>query len=45
MDHQGMNLECKKCILEWIDETLLYLIHKEEDLIEEAIATVPSMFV
>ena len=40
-----MNAECKKYILEWIDATLSYLIHKEEDLIQEAIATVCSMFV
>ena len=45
MDHRGMNAECKKYILEWIDATLSYLIHKEEDLIQEAIATVRSMFV
>ena len=45
MDHQGMNTECKKYILEWIDGTLSYLIHKEEDMIQEAVATIHSMFV
>jgi hypothetical protein len=39
-----MNPECKKYILEWMDATLLYVIHKEEDLIQEAVATVLSMF-
>ena len=45
MDHRGMNLECKKYILEWMDATLLYLIRKEEDLIQEAVAIVRSMIV
>ena len=40
IDHRGMNPECKQYILEWIDTTLLYLICKEEDLIQEAVTTV-----
>jgi hypothetical protein len=45
MDHRGMNPECKKYILEWIDDKFLHLIRKEEDLIQEAVATVHTMFV
>ena len=44
MDHRGMNPDCKKHVLEWIDKTFLYLIRKEEDLIQETIATVRTMF-
>ena len=44
MDHRGMNPECKKYILEWIDATFSHLIRKKEDLIQEAIATVHDMF-
>lgn len=44
MEHRGMNPDCKKHVLEWIDNTLLYLIRKEEDLIQETIATVHTMF-
>ncbi|KIM38493.1 hypothetical protein M413DRAFT_30043 [Hebeloma cylindrosporum] len=42
IDHQGMNAECKKYIIEWIDGTFSYLIRKEEDLILEAVATPES---
>jgi hypothetical protein len=45
MDHRGMNPECKKYVLEWIDDTFSHLIRKEEDLIQEAVAIVHSMFV
>jgi hypothetical protein len=45
MDHRGMNPECKTYILEWIDITFSHLICKEEDLIQEAVAIVRSMFV
>ena len=44
MDHRGMREECKKFELEWMNETLYYLIQKEEDLIQETVATVRSMF-
>lgn len=44
MDHRGMNPECKKYILEWIDINFSHLIRKEEDLIQEAVATVRGMF-
>ena len=44
MDHQGMNPECKKYILEWIENTFSHLVHKEEDLIQEAVATIRGMF-
>ena len=39
-----MNTECKKYILEWIDDNCSHLIHKEEDLIQEDVATVHGMF-
>ena len=39
-----MREECKKFVLEWMNETLYYLIQKEEDLIQETVATIRSMF-
>ena len=39
-----MNPECKKYILEWIGNTFSHLICKEEDLIQDAVATVHGMF-
>lgn len=44
MEHRGMSPDCKNHVLEWIDRTFLYLICKEEDLIQETIATVRTMF-
>jgi hypothetical protein len=44
MEHRGMNPDCKSHVLDWIDQNCLYLIRKEEDLIQETIATVRSMF-
>jgi len=44
MDHCGMNPECKKYVLEWIQMNFFSLIHKEEDLIRQAITTVHGMF-
>jgi len=44
MDHRGMNPECKEFFLKWIRESLSYLIHREEDLIQETIATVRNLF-
>jgi hypothetical protein len=44
MEHRGMNSDCKNHVLEWIDRTFLYLIRKEEDLIQETIALVYAMF-
>lgn len=44
MDHRGMREECKKFVLEWMNEILYYLIQKEEDLIQETVATLRSMF-
>ena len=39
-----MNPECKKYVLEWIQLNFSSLIHKEEDLIQQAITTVDEMF-
>ena len=39
-----MNPECKKYVLEWIQQNFSRLIHQEEDLVQQAIATVHEMF-
>jgi hypothetical protein len=44
MDHRGMREDCKKFVLEWMDKNLSYLFRKEEDLIQETVATVRTMF-
>ena len=44
MDHRGMREDCKKFVLEWMDKNLSYLFRKEEDLIQETVATVCTMF-
>ena len=44
MEHRGVNPECKKYVLEWIQQNFSRLIRKEEDLIQQAIATVHEMF-
>jgi hypothetical protein len=43
-DHRGMNPECKKYALQWMNANLLYLINGEEDLIQQAVATYHSTF-
>ena len=44
MEHRGVNPECKKYVLEWIQQNFSRLIQKEEDLIQQAFATVHEMF-
>jgi len=44
MDHWGMREDCKKFVLEWMDENLSYLLWKEEDLIQVTVATVRTIF-
>jgi hypothetical protein len=44
MDHRGMNEDCKKFVLKWMNQTLSYLIQREEDLIQETVDTVRIMF-
>jgi hypothetical protein len=44
MDHRGINPECKRFIITWIQESCMQLIHREEHLIQETIATVRSLF-
>lgn len=45
MDHRGMREDCKNFVLEWMNENLSYLVQKEEDLIQDTVATIRTMFI